>query len=160
MPSLSAAAGADGYQVVRDGVQIADVKAPLVTYTDATAANGVQVCYQVRAYVGAVVSDLEPAVAICVTPAPAGNRFTRGDCNGDDIVDVSDTPFGLGYLFSGGNDPLCLEACDSNSDGAVDVSDPVNNLQYLFQGGNPFAMPFPACDTAPVAKCAVDTCNH
>ena len=64
------------------------------------------------------------------------NRFLRGNCNGDDVVDISDSIYSLGYLFAGGETPGCLEACNVNGK-EYDISDPIYVLGYLFSGGLP-----------------------
>ncbi len=67
-----------------------------------------------------------------------GRRFIPGLCNGTgDSPDITSAVFGLSYLFTGGETPPCLEACDSNGDGAFDLSDMVHLLNFLFLGGNP-----------------------
>ncbi len=60
--------------------------------------------------------------------------FTRGDCNSDRSVDISDVLSVLGMLFSIGGEPGCRDACDTNDDGRVDISDPILTLNVLFSG--------------------------
>jgi len=59
----------------------------------------------------------------------------RGDSNQDRVVDISDAIHTLGWLFTGGPEPPCLDEADSNKDRAVDLSDGVFTLSYLFVGG-------------------------
>ncbi len=75
--------------------------------------------------------------------------FTRGDCNADTGMDLSDAVFGLLYLFAGGSRPSCEDACDSNDDGKLDVSDAISSLNYLFTGGAAPPPPFGACGSDP-----------
>ncbi|MEM7232223.1 MAG: SUMF1/EgtB/PvdO family nonheme iron enzyme [Planctomycetota bacterium] len=60
--------------------------------------------------------------------------FRRGDCNGDNKVDVSDAIFTLWTLFFEQGDPFCDDACDANDDGVVDLSDATVGLRALFLG--------------------------
>jgi len=78
-------------------------------------------------------------------PQPIGG-FIRGDCNGDEAVDVGDAIHALGVLFAGAASD-CRAACDSNSDGALDIADAVYLLSFLFAGGRPPPAPYPACGT-------------
>lgn len=91
-------------------------------------------------------------------PGPEPNRFTRGDCNGDRALDISDAVSVLFSIFAGAPSPPCEEGCNANSDGATDVSDAVHVLSFLYQGGPAPKAPFPACDLAPVESCAAGTC--
>jgi len=78
--------------------------------------------------------------------------FLRGDCNGDEHLDVSDPVRLLLELFAGESAGDCADACDTNHDGAVDVSDAVFTLHYLFRRGLgspvPPPAPFPDCRQA------------
>ncbi|MGE3167205.1 MAG: PKD domain-containing protein, partial [Planctomycetota bacterium] len=62
-------------------------------------------------------------------------RFRRGDANGDATLNIADAISVLGYLFSGGAGPSCLDVADCNDDGAVDIADAITLLGYLFSGG-------------------------
>ena len=66
-----------------------------------------------------------------------GTSFTRGDANGDGIIDLGDAVCILNYLFKGDDPPDPLEAGDANCDGIVDLADVVYLLNYLFKGGDP-----------------------
>ncbi len=58
-------------------------------------------------------------------------RFTRGDCNLDELVDVGDVITVLAHIM--GDQPVtCLDACDGNDDGLVDVADGVTLAHSLF----------------------------
>ena len=50
-------------------------------------------------------------------------HFRRGDCNTDGRVDVSDAVAMLMRLFTGGDPPACLDACDVSSDARFDLGD-------------------------------------
>jgi len=75
--------------------------------------------------------------------------FIRGDANGDGALAIVDPIFALGYLFSGGAVPPCLDAADADDNGALNIVDPIFALTYLFAGGPPPNSPFPACGTDP-----------
>ncbi|MBI4602570.1 MAG: thrombospondin type 3 repeat-containing protein [Planctomycetes bacterium] len=65
-----------------------------------------------------------------------GNCKRRGDCNGDSLFDISDAIAVLSFLFSGGETPPCLNACDCNNSGpGIDISDAICFLSHLFLGG-------------------------
>ena len=46
------------------------------------------------------------------TYVEAGVRFVRGDCDSDGELNITDGIAVLGFLFLGGNEPPCLEACN------------------------------------------------
>jgi len=79
-------------------------------------------------------------------PVVVGSRFLRGACNTDDVVDISDAIFLLGFLFRGGEAPSCPEACDTNEDATTDLSDAVSLLGFLFRGNDPPGLN-PACES-------------
>ena len=66
--------------------------------------------------------------------SPPVTSFVRGDTNADGTIDITDSIYALGYLFSSGP-ATCLNALDANDDNAVDISDASNLLTYLFNGG-------------------------
>jgi hypothetical protein len=81
--------------------------------------------------------------------AIAADRFRRGYVNADTRVDISDAIFLLGYIFLGGQEPVCLAAGDTNGDRRVDLSDAVWLLNYVFQGDRSPAEPFLECGAIP-----------
>jgi len=58
-----------------------------------------------------------------------------GDCNDDDVVDVSDIVFLVAYLYQEGAPPNPLCAGNVNGDDVVNVGDPVYLVTYLYKGG-------------------------
>lgn len=72
-----------------------------------------------------------------------GHCFVRGDCNGNQAVEISDALLILGYLFNGEEVTGCVEACDFQDDGFVTVTDAIQTISLLFSGGSPPAQPFP-----------------
>jgi hypothetical protein len=73
-------------------------------------------------------------------------HFRRGDVNQDTAVDLSDALAGLGWIFSGGPEPACVDTVDTNDDGLVDITDPIALLAGAFNGGPPPAPPGPSVD--------------
>jgi hypothetical protein len=73
--------------------------------------------------------------------AGCGSAFRRGDGNDDGTVDLSDAVFVLGFLFLGGAEPVCQDACDSTDDGRLDISDGILILGALFLGQGPIPPP-------------------
>ncbi|MFQ5653891.1 MAG: hypothetical protein ACE5GW_04055 [Planctomycetota bacterium] len=81
---------------------------------------------------------------------PGGDLFVRGDCNQDTLIDIADVLFVADYLFVGGSQPSCFDACDSNDDGVLDISDPLYLLFHMFVAGSPPPpLPFPAPGSDP-----------
>lgn len=86
--------------------------------------------------------------------------FVRGDCNGDEAVNLADAIFSLQYLFNGGAAPPCEVACDIDDDENLAITDPVLELSYLYSTGAMPRPPFPYCgwDPTPSAlDCAAAT---
>jgi hypothetical protein len=77
------------------------------------------------------------------------NPFLRSDCNNDALVNIADGVYGLNYLFQGGPDPFCDDACDSNDDGVIDASDMIYVFNYQFLDGPAPQAPFPVADLDP-----------
>lgn len=78
-------------------------------------------------------------------PDRCGIRFRRADANADGLFDITDPVFTLGYLFTGGDTPACLESADSDDSGGLEITDPVHSLNFLFLGGTAPPAPFPNC---------------
>ena len=84
------------------------------------------------------------------TSLAAGQRFQRGDPNGDDRLNLSDAVHTLGFLFFGNPVTVtCLDAADSNDDGKIDISDALALLGYLFRGSPAPPPPFAQCGEDP-----------
>lgn len=91
--------------------------------------------------------------------SPRGPLFLRGDANGDDVVNMSDAQSVLSYLFTGGDEPKCLESADANGSREVNIADGVYILQWEFLGGPQPPAPFPRCGVVPLAiSCLEPTC--
>jgi hypothetical protein len=78
---------------------------------------------------GACLSDLRP--------------FRRGDCTSDGDLNIADAVRSFNFLFIGGADPDCLDACDANDDGTLNIADGITVLGFLFLGFDPLPPPFP-----------------
>jgi hypothetical protein len=77
---------------------------------------------------------------------PAGGkttRFSRGDCDRDGELAITDAVKILIGLFLGGGEPPCQDACDVDDSGDLSVTDPIYLLNYLFLGGDPIPAPHP-----------------
>jgi hypothetical protein len=88
---------------------------------------------------------------------PSQRRFLRGDCNGDEAIDIADPVYGLFILVLGAGPAPCQEACNASGDGGFNLADVVALLIYLFKDGPAIPAPFPGCDGAS-AGCDRDTC--
>jgi hypothetical protein len=82
-------------------------------------------------------------------------EFARGDCNGDDRVDVSDSVRVFSHLFRAGVEVRCGDACDGNDDAALNVSDGIYLLNYLFLSGPKPPPPFPEAGVDPTPDAVV-----
>ena len=83
--------------------------------------------------------------------------FRRGDCNMDEMLDLSDAATTLGYQFDG-LAVNCLDACDANDDGKVNLADSVYILNYLFIFGPTTPAPGPLTPGADPTEDNLD-CN-
>lgn len=64
-------------------------------------------------------------------------QLTRGDCNGDGIIDIGDVVHLINYLYKSGPAPDPLEAGNTNCDGIIDLGDVVYLINYLYKNGPP-----------------------
>ncbi len=80
-----------------------------------------------------------------------GERFVRGDVEGDGRVDVSDAIALLSYLFKRGAAPSCQKAADADDSGRLNVSDAVTVLLSLFAGTGPLPPPASVCGEDPTS---------
>jgi hypothetical protein len=85
--------------------------------------------------------------------------FTRGDCNGDGVLDISDALKSLQILFLGDEPSDCLASCDSNGDRSVDISDAIHGLSFLFLGGSRPPAPFPECGPPAAGESCARSCG-
>lgn len=95
--------------------------------------------------------DVTPSLGMGNAEPESDFPFQRADCNDDNVVDLSDAIHLLTFLFSGGDEPFCDDACDSNNDEFLDLSDPIYTLNFLFEGGGVPPDPGPTeCGLDPV----------
>jgi hypothetical protein len=66
---------------------------------------------------------------------------TRGDVNGDGIINIGDVVYLVTYLYKAGPAPDPLWVGDANSDGIINVGDVVYLISYLYRGGPPPCSP-------------------
>ncbi|MCA8961780.1 MAG: PKD domain-containing protein, partial [Planctomycetes bacterium] len=91
-----------------------------------------------------VLPILSPGtVEIVPLTFPPPTLFLRGDFDHSGTDEITDAIGLLGFLFSGGAAPFCLDAADVNDTGVVDVSDVIYLLTFLFSGGNLPPFPYP-----------------
>jgi len=81
--------------------------------------------------------EVDQDYALVATTIPS---FTRGDANGDGVVNVADVVYLVNFLYRNGDPPDPMEAGDASCDGIVDIADVVFLVNYLYRGGDP-----PAC---------------
>ena len=79
---------------------------------------------------------------VSVTIEPYEGEFIRGDCNGDEGIDISDAVKILFFLFLG-NTVDCQDACDADDLGSVTITDAIFVLQFLFSNGPIPLSPYP-----------------
>ncbi|MBI4586433.1 MAG: hypothetical protein HY717_20680 [Planctomycetes bacterium] len=102
--------------------------------------------------------------SIGAEPPPPG-FFKRGDCDSSGALDVTDAIVGLIYLFLGGAEPKCMEACNVDDAGDYDITDAISFLQSIFLGAFTIMPPaFPLCGVDPTpssvsCKQSHDDCN-
>ena len=70
--------------------------------------------------------------------------YLPGDFNvpNDEVVNIGDVVFLIGYLFKSGDPPEPMAAADVNADCVVNLGDVVYLINYLFRGADP---PQPSC---------------
>jgi len=93
-------------------------------------------------------------------PGQEPPSFSRGNCNGDGRVDISDAIAIVGYLFAGAITPPCLAGCDIDADGDVIVTDAIALLNSLFDPVG-FAIPSPTpqeCRPSAPGTCSRSNC--
>jgi hypothetical protein len=61
--------------------------------------------------------------------------YIVGDCNGDELINITDAVWIVNYIFAGGPAPSPYGRGDVNCDGTVNVTDAVYLLAYIFGGG-------------------------
>ncbi len=93
--------------------------------------------------IGAVNVDVVNSLGSATLDQAFTYGFVRGVVNGDVLLDIGDAMYIAMYLFSGGDEPACLEAAEANGDGMIDIADAIYVVAYLFRDGPTPAAPFP-----------------
>ena len=116
-----------------------------------------------RPYVAVIDEQHVPGNQLyLIRPAPLADAFRRGDSNGDERIDISDTIWTINFLARGGAAPPCLEGADANDDGRLDLGDAVYVMNYTLLGGPRPAAQSPECAGDPTPDelaCAAPTCE-
>lgn len=101
----------------------------------------------IRCFTAVAALWLLPVPSSMATPAPTRVGFATENCdtNGDQLRDLGDGVYLLGYLFLGTDPPVPLADCglnlpvvengDSNGDGILELPDAVHIFAWLFSGG-------------------------
>ena len=92
-----------------------------------------------------------------LVPSAATPVFSRGDCNGDGLHDISDPIAALGLIFLGGSSS-CEDSCDTDDDGTLTVADAITLLDYHFSSGIAPSPPFPACMDRVIQRFSQGSC--
>ncbi len=82
------------------------------------------------------------------TRRPPG-QFKRGDCNGDNSVNIADAISLLSHLFAYAAAPSCEDSADANDDGALNIADAIKILGHLFAQAGALPAPFDECGADP-----------
>ena len=72
---------------------------------------------------------------------PPEPEYICGDANADELTNITDAVYLIGFIFNGGEPPEPMEAGDVNCDELVNITDAVYLIQFIFSGGPP------PCDT-------------
>lgn len=67
--------------------------------------------------------------------------YICGDANADQLTNITDAVYLIGYIFNSGPAPNPYESGDANCDELVNITDAVYLITYIFNGGPP------PCDT-------------
>ena len=96
------------------------------------------------------------SIVLCLLVANPGQATAEelhllwacGDANGDMTLNFSDAYYLLFYIFSGGPDPIPLEAGNADAGCRINLSDVVYLCNYFFSGGwPPYDCPLPSACT-------------
>jgi PKD repeat protein len=80
-----------------------------------------------------------------------GRTFLRGDVSNDGKLGINDAVQLLGYLFSKGAAPSCLDAADVDDGGRIDIGDAIGLLSSVFGASLSPAAPYPMPGLDPTA---------
>ena len=100
--------------------------------------------------------DDDDCAAAVPCQEPAGDLFVRGDGNSDGAINLTDGVVPLLYLFSGGAEPVCMDAADANDTGNIEITDAIIIFSWLFTGGVVPQPPSPTSPGYPAGDCGGD----
>jgi hypothetical protein len=83
-------------------------------------------------------------------------RFVRGDVEQNGSINITDPIATLGYLFLGGEEPVCLDAADADDSGGIDITDAILVLSWLVDRDTVIPHPAPSVPTYSLTDCDVD----
>jgi len=75
-------------------------------------------------------------VLLLVPDTTLAYSYPAGDANGDQIVDIDDVTYLIGYIFSGGPPAVCLPCADVAYSCSVDIDDVIKIIGYVFVPGS------------------------
>ena len=105
--------------------------------------------------------DLNEVLLVSFLPDAVAD-FSRGDCNGDGRLNVTDGAICAQNIFFGRIEFFdCDDMLDANDDGQLDTSDPVAILMWVFLNGADLPEPFNSCgpdETADDLGCLESNC--
>ncbi len=94
---------------------------------------------------------------------PVEKKFSRGDCNGDDKINITDAVLCAQNIFLNKLIKFdCDDMLDANDDGKLDTADPIAILEWVFLNGSNLSAPFRTCNTDPTndtLECAASNCE-
>jgi len=93
--------------------------------------------------------NMDTALLTVRFEAGPGNRFVRGNSNGDGAVNLADAIYSFRALFLSPVEGPCADAEDANGDGQVNIADPLHLLNFQLLGGPSPPAPFPRCGEEP-----------
>ncbi len=92
-----------------------------------------------------------------------GTKFSRGDCNGDGKINVTDGVVCAQNIFLNNLEFFdCDDMLDANDDETLDAADPIMILEWIFLNGPALPDPFRTCAEDPAGDgldCAVSNCE-
>lgn len=127
-PAVSdAQSGIWRYQVLRDGIHLAELGPATLAFDDEGYDFGTTHSYELLAMNGAY-QESEGC-------APVAFSTTAGDASGDGAFDIGDLFYLINFFFGDGAPPA--GDADANGDGAVTVADLFYLINHFFSGGPP-----------------------
>jgi hypothetical protein len=76
----------------------------------------------------------ENSCGVLIGGRAIGCEINCGDANGDEIVNITDAVYLIGFIFGGGG-PTPYDSADADCNGIINISDSVYLIAYIFGGG-------------------------